>query len=98
MEGELSSVATVEVHLRRRYQCSLCHRAWSSMRQAMAHVQSCVKDPGARACPTCQHDVFEGGQTECLISHRPCGTVCVRNCEKWELRVRTWFEVNINSN
>lgn len=90
--------AIVEVHLRRRYQCSLCHRAWSSMRQAMAHVQSCIKDPAARACPTCQHDLYDTDYRECLIGQRPVQVVCVQNCEDWELRVRTWFEVNINSN
>lgn len=53
--------AEVEVHLRRRFQCSTCGRSSSKRKVILDHVaEGCIKDPDARACPTCVHN----GQAE----------------------------------
>ncbi len=49
--------ATVEVHLRKRYQCSACRRSSSSKQVMERHVaDGCIKDPDTHACPTCVHN------------------------------------------
>ena len=51
--------ATVEVHLRKRYQCSLCRKSWSAYPLARRHIfAGCLKDPATKGCPTCSHDCF----------------------------------------
>lgn len=73
--------ATVEVHLRRRFQCSVCSKSWSSKRTAEAHVGECIKDPSTRSCATCRHDDREAG---CALGVRPEDVSCLRHCADWE--------------
>lgn len=82
-------MAEVQVHLRKRYQCTTCPRSYSSRKTAEAHAAECVKDPATRACGTCKHDFRGGGYDEggpcCEIGARPDDVLCVRHCDSWEI-------------
>lgn len=76
----------VEVHLRRRFQCSACGKSWSSKQRAVRHVKACSKDPAARACATCRHDLRAmcSDEVGCDIDARPFGEQIVFGCPSWE--------------
>lgn len=81
----LNGRAFVEVHLRKRYQCSACGKSWSSKSRAVAHVSECIKDPAVQACATCRHDLRAmcWDETGCDIDVRPTDTVVVMHCPEW---------------
>lgn len=90
--ADVLPVAEVRVHLRKRYQCSLCPRSYSSRKSAERHVAECIHDPATRGCATCEHDIFNTGYDEgppgCALGLRDELTQCVRHCESWALAKR----------
>lgn len=88
-------MAEVLEKLRVRYQCSVCHRSWSRKEVTERHVaEGCVKDPEARGCGTCKHDVRAeaggwddpGSPGYCQIEIRPAAVTFIVGCSKWEAR------------
>lgn len=60
--------AEVEVRLRKRYQCSICHRSSSKRTTIARHVKDgCAKDPQTHACPTCRYNAVTDDGFACML-------------------------------
>lgn len=84
----LNGRAFVEVHLRKRYQCSTCGKSWSSKGRAVVHVRECIKDPAVKACAACRHDLramcWDWEASGCDIDARPHDKTVITHCPEWE--------------